>query len=381
MYQRTLQAIIEKQLHKGKVIVIYGARQVGKTTLVQAIIGNNPTGALYLDCDLLRNREALEHQDEIKLKQFLGNVTLLVLDEAQRVRDIGLVLKILHTYMPDTQIIATGSSSFELANTINEPLTGRVLDYLLLPLSYEELLSESNPIEIKSEIDSVLRFGSYPDIVHLSETDKDLYLQKLANNYLYKDILEYERIKKPEQLLKILQLLALQIGSEVSFAEIGTQLGLNTVTMQRYIDLLEKTYVIFHLSAFSRNLRKEISKSKKIYFWDLGIRNALIQNFNPLPLRSDAGALWENYCISERLKLNDHHQIVANHFFWRTYDQQEIDLLEEKQGKLNAYECKLNTRAKTTTPRIFLESYPGSSYSIVSQETVSTFLLPSDTSA
>ncbi len=376
MYQRTLQPIIEQQLHKGKVIVIYGARQVGKTTLVRSMLDHNPQGSRYIDCDLLRNREALEQQDEIKLKQFLGNISLLILDEAQRVRDIGLVLKILHTYLPDTQIIATGSSSFELANTINEPLTGRVLDYLLLPLSYEELLSQSNPIDMQSQLDAVLRYGSYPDIVNLSDSDKDLYLQKLANNYLYKDILEYEQLKKPEQLLKILQLLALQVGSEVSFAEIGKQLGLNTVTVQRYVELLKKTFVIFHLSAFSRNLRKEISKSTKIYFWDLGIRNALIQNFNPLSVRGDIGAIWENYCIAERLKSGYHHQKVANYYFWRTYDQQEIDLIEESQGKLAAFECKWNSKVRDNTPKIFLETYTGSVSSVVTRDNLSTFLMP-----
>ena len=375
MYPRTLQNTIQNQLGRGRIIILYGPRQAGKTTLVQNIISTYPPDqSLYLDCDLLRVRQLLEHQDEIKLKEIVQRASLVVIDEAQRVKDIGLILKIMHTYLPKIQIIATGSSSFELANSIHEPLTGRAIDYLLLPLSYEEILSTSSPLDLPSQLESLLKYGSYPGIIDLSGSEKELQLQKLTSNYLYKDILELDKIRKPDQLTKLLQLLALQIGQEVSYAEIGRQLGLNTATIQRYLDLLEKTYVIFQLKAFSRNLHKEISKSSKIYFWDLGIRNALINNFNPLDLRLDKGAIWENYCLSERLKLHHYHQIFANHYFWRTYDQQEIDLIEESKGQIRAFEFKYSPRKKAQAHKAFAQAYPGSTYQTINTTNLADFL-------
>ncbi|HDS11342.1 MAG TPA: ATP-binding protein [Candidatus Wirthbacteria bacterium] len=375
MYPRTLQNTIQNQLGRGRIIILYGPRQAGKTTLVQNIISTYPPDqSLYLDCDLLRVRQLLEHQDEIKLKEIVQRASLVVIDEAQRVKDIGLILKIMHTYLPKIQIIATGSSSFELANSIHEPLTGRAIDYLLLPLSYEEILSTSSPLDLPSQLESLLKYGSYPGIIDLSGSEKELQLQKLTSNYLYKDILELDKIRKPDQLTKLLQLLALQIGQEVSYAEIGRQLGLNTATIQRYLDLLEKTYVIFQLKAFSRNLHKEISKSSKIYFWDLGIRNALLNNFNPLDLRLDKGAIWENYCLSERLKLHHYHQIFANHYFWRTYDQQEIDLIEESKGQIRAFEFKYSPRKKAQAHKAFAQAYPGSTYQTINTTNLADFL-------
>lgn len=376
MYKRTIEPLIRKRLFQGKVLVLYGARQVGKTTLVQSLRSHIDKPVLVLDCDILRNRELLAHQDERKLGELIAGASIVIIDEAQRVPNIGLILKILHTYFPEVQIIATGSSSFDLANSISEPLTGRMYDFMLLPLSYEELLSQTNMFELNTNLEKNLLYGSYPGIISLVPVARQDELQKLASNYLYKDILAFDQIRKPDQLLKILQLLALQIGSEASLSEIGTQLGLNVVTVQRYVDLLEKTFVIFHLSGLSRNLRKEISKSNKYYFWDLGIRNALIQNHNPLNVRTDVGPLWENYCIAERLKRNAHHQIFANTFFWRTYDQQEIDLVEERAGQMLAFEFKWKASQNPRPPKAFREGYLGSKFEQITPENVGEFLLP-----
>lgn len=309
-----------------------------------------------------------------KLKRFLGDYELVVLDEAQRVKNIGLNLKIIHDHLPHIQVIATGSSSFDLSNQINEPLTGRALDYMLYPLAFEELLTQHDQHDLSTKLEHMLRFGLYPDVFHRNQEDAETMLSRLASSALYKDILEFETLKKSDQLVDILQLLSLQIGHQVSYNEIGQQLGLNIATVQRYVDLLTKSFVIFKLRGFSRNLRKEIHKSVKIYFWDLGIRNALIRNFNPLHLRNDTGALWENFFIAERLKYLNNNQHFVNTYFWRTYDQKEIDYVEESGGELRTFECKWNPKKKVKEPKEFMQTYDNASFNAVTPENFWKFL-------
>lgn len=329
----------------------------------------------YLDCDNLEVRQALEVQNKDKLKGFIGNTKFVVIDEAQRVRNIGLNLKILIDNFPDLQIIATGSSSFDLANKINEPLTGRHIDFHLGALCIKEMQQVSNNIEIYGKISDFLRFGMYPDIV----LNKDIYeaqtiLRNIASNYLYKDILEFESVKKSELLIKLLQALALQVGNQVSDNELANLLNCSRDTVNRYIDLLEKSFVIFRLGSFSRNLRNELKFSKKIYFYDLGIRNALINNFNDLSLRQDTGALWENFLISERQKYIHNNMLYRSTYFWRNHAQKEIDYIEDYDGVLHAYEFKWGDK-QAKIPKIFPETYPDSTFQVVNRENFLDFVL------
>lgn len=354
-----MQEKIEKRLFKGKIVIIYGARQVGKTTLVKKIITKYPENSKYLNCELLSVRNSLEVVEAEKLKTFLGEVKLVVLDEAQKIKDIGLILKIMADTYPEIQIIATGSSSFELANKISEPLTGRAVRFFLYPFSFAEIKNEYDLFTIQSKLENILRFGLYPE-VFLSGSD-DLSkerLDEIASNYLYKDILMFEGLKKSRMIIDLLKLLALQLGREVSYNELAGKLGINRKTVENYIDILEKSFIVFRLRAFSRNLRKEISKSFKVYFYDLGIRNSLLQNYNNLDMRDDVGALWENFCIVERMKYNSSQQNLLNTYFWRTYTQKEIDYIEEKEGQIIGYEFKWGQAGKKyTAPKEFIQSY------------------------
>lgn len=376
MYHRAVLRRIQKSLFQGKTILLYGARQVGKTTLVKNILQNARCTAKYIDCDLIENRKVLQSESLETLQKFLGNYKLVVIDEAQRVKNIGLNLKILHDNCPDMQVIATGSSSFELAQNVNEPLTGRSIEFFLPPLSFEEISEQYDLLQTETKRDHMLRFGLYPDIFDRTEQEATTMLKSLSSNYLYKDILELENLKKPDQLIDILQMLSLQIGSEVSYSEIGQKLGMATITVQKYIALLEHAFVIFRLRGFSRNLRNEIHKSVKIYFWDIGIRNSVINNWNPLHLRSDVGALWENFCIAERRKYLLNHQQFVNSYFWRTYTQKKIDYLEESDGQLRAFEIKWNAGKKARIPKQFLSAYPESTFSVISPDNFSEFVLP-----
>ncbi|MFH1610941.1 MAG: ATP-binding protein [Patescibacteria group bacterium] len=364
---RKIQKNIQKRLFKNKVIVVYGARQVGKTTLVKQILKEHKGKNLYLNCELLSVKQNLEIQEAEKLKQYLGDNKLIVLDEAQKISNIGLILKILVDTYPEMQIIATGSSSFDLANKTSEPLTGRVDKFTLYPFSIEEINQKNNKFDIDAKLENIMRFGSYPEIFSLGEVDAINRLNEISSNYLYKDILTFENLKKSDLILDLLQLLALQLGNEVSYHEIAKQLGVSRLTIKKYIDLLEKSFVIFKLRAFSRNLRKEISKSVKIYFYDLGIRNSLIQNYNKLNIRNDKGALWENLMIIERIKFISYNNIHANQYFWRTYDQQEIDYMEEKDGKLYAYEFKYN-KDKSKYPKEFMSNYKNTEFKIINNK-------------
>jgi len=366
MIKRELQTVLEKWLYKGKILILYGARQVGKTTLVKELLKKYKISDGYFDCEIIALKQALETKDPDKLKQFVGNSKLVVLDEAQKVTDIGVTLKLLADHFPEVQIIATGSSSFDLANKVNEPLTGRALEFILVPLSIEELKQIYNPIELKEQVEQRLRFGMYPEIVRQAETAGKTLLDNLASKYLYKDILEFDRVRKSEILLRLLQFLALQIGNEVSFYELATALEVDRNTVIKYIDLLEKTFVITKLRAFSRNLRKEINKKNKIFFYDLGIRNSLIANYNPINIRNDLGGLWENFCVIERLKFLQNNGIAVNRYFWRTHDQKEIDYLEESDGKLKGFEFKWNKESFKPAGE-FLKTYPGSTVDLINR--------------
>jgi predicted AAA+ superfamily ATPase len=343
---REIQEKIESMLFKGKVIIIYGARRVGKTTLVKQIL-QKYENARYINCELLEFKNVLESTNSEILKDFIGHSKLLVLDEAQSINNIGLVLKIINDTFPDVQIIATGSSSFDLANKLSEPLTGRSREFKLFPLAWNELKLTSDIITMTAKLPLFLRFGFYPEVYGQGMLESIEELNNIAGNYLYKDILQLESVRRQDLVLDLLKALAFQIGNEVSLNELANLLDENVHTIKRYIELLEKSFVIFRLRSFSRNLRSEISKGQKIYFLDLGIRNSIIQNYNDLETRNDIGGLWENFCIIERIKENSNKRRFLNPYFWRTYKQKEIDYLEEANGKYNCFEFKYNPKRKS----------------------------------
>ncbi|MBU2542157.1 ATP-binding protein [Patescibacteria group bacterium] len=370
---RNLEKQIQNWLFKDMVIILYGARRVGKTTMVKHIIEDFGDDAIYFNCDLAEVRKALESQDHITIKNYIGEKKLVVFDEAQQVRDIGLSLKILHDEFPDLQIIATGSSSFDLANKVGEPLTGRSISFKLYPFSISELEAIYNRFEILSQIDPFLIYGMYPTSVLSNTVDKTVFLKNLVENYLYKDILAFENLKRPDLLLDLLRALALQVGAEVSVNELGTRLGCGTKTVVRYLDLLEKNFVIFKLKPLSRNLRNEIGKKFKVFFYDLGIRNALIERFVSLDKRDDIGALWENFCILERIKYNQKNEIGCNIYFWRNHKKKEVDYIEEKNGEISAFEFKWRSE-KYKAPEDFLEAYDVDRINLVNRDNFVNFV-------
>ncbi len=370
--QRLLQATLEKWLFRKKVILIYGARQVGKTTLAKSILKEYGDLRGYYNCELPSIAQLLSEEPSM-LRQEFGEQKLIVLDEAQFVPDIGRKLKIISDELPELQVIATGSSSFDLAQRTSEPLTGRALTFLLYPISFSEMLQEHRPVELKAKLDTLLRFGSYPELVNASAEEARILLDDLSARYLYKDVLMFENLRRADSLHKLLQLLAHQIGSEVSTHELAKALKINERTVSRYIDLLEKAFVIFGLSSLSRNLRKEIAKKKKIYFYDVGIRNSIIQQYQPMDIRNDRGALWENFLIVERLKLLSSRQLNPKQYFWRTHDQQEVDYLEESDGHLTAYEFKWQTK-KNKIPTAFAKAYPDASFQWIDQSNFTGFV-------
>jgi len=356
MIQRSLKKQITEKLFKGKVIILYGPRQVGKTTLIKEIAKNYQQKSKYLNCELLSVQEVLSKPEAETIKSYFGDKTLIILDEAQKIKNIGTILKILVDTYPKLQIIATWSSSFELGNSLQEPLTGRNFTFEMYPISLQEIITYKDKIYCKAKLESLLRFGAYPEVFLLPEQDGRERLEEIASDYLYKDLLMFDWLKKSSVIKKLLQLLALQLGNEVSLQELAINLWINRLTVQKYLDLLEKSFVIFQLPAFSRNKRIEISKGTKIYFYDLGIRNALIQNFAPLELRNDVWALWENFCIIERIKFLASKNIFRNKYFWRTYTQKEVDYIEEYDGTIHGYEFKY-TKNAFSPPKIFEEQY------------------------
>ncbi len=372
MIERQLENVIESRINSGKAIVLLGPRQTGKTTLLTKI-ASKIGDFLLLDCDEIFIRERLEDANFENLKQLVSSHNLVFIDEAQRAKNIGLSLKIITDRIKTVQLLVSGSSSLELANEINEPLTGRKWEYLLLPISWHEFHSHYGYLKARQQLEQRLIYGMYPDVINHTGNEESV-LKQLSSSYLYKDLLSIQSIRKPELLSKLLKALALQLGNEVSNNELANLLGASKDTIASYLDLLEKAFIIFRLEPLSRNLRNEISTNRKIYFYDNGIRNALISNYYPLSLRQDTGVLWENFLISERYKYLMNRQISANTYFWRTTQQQEIDYIEERGGKLYAYEFKWSVKAKAKFSKTFSQAY-NPEQQIVNKDNFEQFLM------
>lgn len=367
--------ITERLAESNKIIILYGPRQVGKTTLAQDIISDLPGRLLEISADEPKYIDALSSRDSMILKSLVAGYDLLFIDEAQRVPDIGINLKILHDQLPELKILVTGSSSFDLANLISESLTGRAWTYNLYPISFLELSELYNKFELDMQVDERLIYGAYPEIFSIvNQVDKADYLYEIGNAYLYKDILELSSIRNTSKIRNLLRMLAYQIGSEVSYSELGTALGMSKDTVNSYIDLLEKSFVVFRLTGFSRNLRKEISRNSKIYFYDLGIRNMIIDNFSPINMRNDVGALWENFLIIERMKKLVYTRFHARTYFWRTYTGAEIDYIEEHEGNLSGYEFKHNNKL-VKCPVTWSQTYPDSKYKVINRNNYLDFII------
>ncbi len=364
--KRTIQSRLEDKFFKGKVIILYGPRQVGKTTLVKEIQKKNLSNSIYFNCDEPDIREKLESKTSTFLKELIGDKKIIIIDEAQRVKNIGITLKLIIDNFKDVQVIATGSSSFDLANKTTESLTGRKYEFYLYPFSIEELNPEKNKIEIDRTIENRMIYGLYPEVI-IKSAEAEENIKLIAKSYLYKDILQYQNIKNPNILEKLLQSLALQVGNEVSYNELSNFLDIDKKTVANYIEILKKAFVIFELKPFSRNLRNELRKLRKIYFFDNGVRTALINNFNSLDRRNDAGQFWENFIISERVKINSNHGNDYNMYFWRTHDKKEIDYLEEKNGKLYGYKIKLGS-GRLSGVKLFLDTYPDSELKVIKKD-------------
>ena len=366
-------SIRDEVFNGNKAVILLGARQVGKTTLLRSMFFGDDS-VLWLNGDTSNARVILSAQSVERLSAIIGEHKIIVVDEAQRVQDIGIVLKLIIDNIPHVKVVVTGSSSLDLANSTSEPLTGRKRQFTLYPLSFAEMANHHGVLTETNLLTHRLVYGYYPDIVN-SPGKERLLLQELTDSYLYKDILIHEKIRKSEQLTRLLRSLAFQIGSQVSYTELGQICGLDNKTVEKYITVLEQAFVIFRLGSYSRNLRNELKASRKIYFTDNGIRNALIADFRDVELRDDVGRLWENLLVSERFKRNEYSGSYANPWFWRTQAQQEIDYIEEMDGTLSAYEFKWNPSAKTKQPRVFLAAYPNSTFEFVHRDNFVEFLL------
>ncbi|NBO24450.1 MAG: ATP-binding protein [Chlamydiae bacterium] len=355
---------VKKLLKPGKVVVIHGPRRVGKTTLLKKIL-ENESNFISVSGEDLFIQKILSSQSIAQLTRFIQSKDLLVIDEAQQIPNIGINLKLIVDHIPHVRVIVTGSSAFDLANKTGEPLTGRKYTLKMYPISQIELSNLENLAKTQSELESRLLFGSYPEVVLFeSDEERKAYLFELVSSYLLKDILMFEGVKKSKKMIDLLILIAFQIGKEVSLSELATNLGINKVTVERYLDLLEKVFVIVNIRGYSRNLRSEVTKTSRYYFCDNGIRNALINNFNLLCYRNDVGQLWENYLVIERLKKQEYNNIHSNNYFWRTYDQKEIDWIEERDGKLYAYEFKWNEKV-VKCPTLFKNTYSDSDFECI----------------
>lgn len=366
MIPRLLKKNILEDFGRKKVVVILGARQVGKTTLLSELATAGDK-VLFLNCDNRDDAAAIESRSSTELASLLSSYDIVFIDEAQRVNNIGLSLKMIGDLKLKTQVVVTGSSSFEMANEISEPATGRVIEHKMYPLSLAETAGAFSEREERRMLEQRMIFGLYPEVVtDVSEARRCLV--NLTNDYLYKDLLSYKGLRKPDVIQKLVRALALQLGSEVSYNELSGLLGVDKVTVETYINLLEKCFVVFRLDSFSRNLRNEIRKGKKIYFYDCGVRNAVLSNFAPLELRNDVGALWENLMVSERVKRNSYAGSYAQLYFWRTHGQQEIDLVEDMDGVLRTYEFKWNVNAKASVPASFIKTYPTSTFEVITPD-------------
>ncbi len=374
MINRILENNIAHRLNKGKAIIVMGARQVGKTTMLNKMFEPLRNDIFWLNGDANDTLALFENINALRFKALIGNAKTLIIDEAQRISDIGIKLKQIIDQIPDLQVVATGSSSFDLANKINEPLTGRKWEYKLFPLSFNELSQNTNVLEEKRMLPHRLIYGSYPDVVN-NVGDEQKTLTEITNSYLYKDIMDYEGIHKADKLVTLLQVLAYQLGSEVSLTELAQLTGLDVKTVDKYITILEQAYIIFRLRSFSRNMRNELKNSRKIYFYDNGIRNAVIRNFAPAEMRGDIGSLFENFFISERIKNKEYIEDYSLSWFWRTKTQQEIDYIEERDGKIKAFEIKWNPNRKAKLPLSFKNAYPNVEFYVVNRENYYEFLI------
>jgi len=373
MIKRSLEKGILNRLDDEKIIIIYGARQVGKTTLLRKLF-ENESDVLWFNGDEAHSHALLSDSNSERFKAIIGKNRFLVIDEAQRIEDIGLKLKIIYDNIPDVKVIVSGSSSFVLASSVNEPLTGRKWEFLLHPFSFEELVADTNLLKELSLLEQRLLYGSYPEVVTKSEDARSLLIE-LSSSYLYKDVLEFGKLLKSNKLINLLRALAFQIGNEVSLSEISRLVSLDVKTVDKYLAVLEKSFVIFSIPSFARNLRNEIKKGRKFYFVDVGVRNALINQFAPLANRNDVGGLWENYLISERRKYLSDNNIYGSSYFWRTHSQAEIDYIEERDGLLSTYEFKFSPKKGVREKALFKETYPNSSFTVVTRENYDRFLL------
>jgi len=375
MVEREIFNLIRERFFQKKAIILVGPRQVGKTTLLKQVLEDSKQlETLFLNCDEPETLQMLENVSSTELKNLIGNKKIILIDEAQRVENIGITLKLITDNIPDIQLVVTGSSAFDLRNRLNEPLTGRKFEYQLYPFSTAELINATSYLEEKRLLEQRMIYGMYPDVVN-NPSDAQKILIELSNSYLYKDILMYKDIRNPDILAKLLTALSLQLGNEVSYNELSNTLGVKSETVERYIELLEKVFIVFKQQSLSRNLRNELKKSRKIYFYDNGVRNALIQNFKSLELRTDTGALWENFMVSERKKYIEYNEVYSNTYFWRTHAQQEIDYIEEREGMLYAFGFKWNEKKVTKIPNAFAEAYPQHKFQCISKKNYLEFII------
>lgn len=366
--KRILEERIAERIAPNKAVLIFGARRVGKTVLMRKIISNYPGKALMLNGEDYDTLALLENRSIANYRRLLDGIELLAIDEAQNIPQIGYILKLIVDEVPGIRVVASGSSSFDLINKTGEPLVGRCTQFLLTPFSQREIAQTETLLETRQNLESRLIYGAYPEVVMMESSERKTdYLRDIVGAYLLKDILAIDGLKNSGKMRDLLRLIAFQLGSEVSYDELGKQLGMSKTTVEKYLDLLEKVFVIYRLGAFSRNLRKEVSKAGKWYFYDNGIRNAIIGAFSPLAIRHDVGALWENYIIGERRKKNFNEGLHSEFYFWRTYDKQEIDLIEENQDTLTALEFKWGNKLPKV-PKVFQEAYPNAEYNVINRD-------------
>lgn len=373
MIKRKIEDILLSKFFTGKTIILLGARQVGKTTLLKQIADSLQRGVIWLNGDNPEDRLLLNGMNSTRAKEMFPNGSVIFIDEAQRLENSGLTLKIIHDNCNGIQLVVTGSSSFELTDKLKESMTGRKWTYTLFPISFSEILNHTDYIHTARTLETRMLYGSYPEVINNPGNEKEVLIE-LMTDYLYKDVFALKDVRKPDAIENLLKALAFQVGSQVSFRELSQLVGIDKITIERYINLLEEAFIIFRLGSFARNQRNELKFSKKIFFVDVGIRNALINRFSPLDLREDIGGLWENYLISERRKKLEYEKLYRSTYFWRTIRQQEIDYIEEYDGKLYAYEFKWRNNPKLKISKTFINSYPEAELKLINKDNYFDFL-------